>query len=157
MLDEGLQPTAIDHVGLAVRDLDASLARLAGQYGLGAVSRHHVEAQGVEEAMLPIGESYLQLVCPTGADTPVGRFLERRGEGMHHVAYRVEDIATSLSRLANAGVELIDTHPRQGVEPETWIAFLHPGSNDGVLVELVQRGGLPPRSADGAPRTRASD
>ena len=144
MLVKGLNPTAIDHVGFAVRNLDASVDRLGRQYGLAATSRHRVEAQGVEEAMLPVGESYLQLVCPTGTDTPVGRFLERRGEGMHHVAYRVPDITASLTSLAAAGVELIDAQPREGAEQDTWIAFLHPRSNDGVLVELVQRGGAPP-------------
>ena len=144
MLVDLVQPTAIDHVGLAVADLDASIDRLARQYGLSAAARHRVEAQGVEEAMLPMGESYLQLVCPTAADTPVGRFLQRRGEGMHHLAYRVPDIAMSLRSLSSAGVDLIDPRPRAGSEPGTWIAFLHPGSNDGVLVELVQRGGQAP-------------
>lgn len=129
---------AIDHVGIAVHDLDAAIAR-AGTYALAPVSRHRVEVQGVEEVMLPVGESFVQYLCPLGPDTTVGRFLERRGEGLHHVAYRVADLRAALDALDADGVRLIDREPRTGSEPGTLIAFVHPESNNGTLVELVQR------------------
>lgn len=130
---------AIDHVGIAVTDLDAAVAAAASRYGLQEASRHRVPAQGVEEAMLPVGESFVQYLCPLGPDTTVGRFLERRGEGMHHLAYRVRDLSSCLATLEQRGVRLIDREPRTGSEPGVLIAFVHPEGNAGTLIELVQR------------------
>jgi len=129
---------AIDHVGIAVHDLDAAIAN-ASRFMLAPAARHRVESQGVEEVMLPVGESFVQYLCPLAADTTVGRFLERRGEGLHHIAYRVEDLQVALDALHAAGVRLIDRQPRAGSEPGTSIAFVHPESNNGMLIELVQR------------------
>lgn len=135
---ENITALAIDHIGIAVTDLDAAIAN-ASRFALAPVSRHRVESQGVEEVMLPVGESFVQYLCPLSADTTVGRFLERRGEGLHHVAYRVADLKAALDALHVAGVRLIDREPRVGSEPGTSIAFVHPESNNGTLVELVQR------------------
>jgi methylmalonyl-CoA/ethylmalonyl-CoA epimerase len=129
----------IDHVGIAVFDLDATVAAAANRFGLAEVSRHRVPAQGVEEVMLPVGESFIQFLCPLGPDTTVARFLERRGEGMHHLAYRVRDLAACLEALDRDGVRLIDHEPRIGSEPGVSIAFVHPEGNAGTLIELVER------------------
>lgn len=129
----------IDHVGIAVRDLDATVATASARFGLEVVSRHRVPEQGVEEAMLPVGESFVQYLCPLGPDTTVARFLDRRGEGLHHLAYRVHDLAACLDALAADGVRLIDAQPRIGSEPGTLIAFVHPEENSGTLIELVER------------------
>lgn len=130
---------AIDHVGIAVADLDAAVATAGQRYGLRETTRHQVPAQGVEEAMLPAGESFVQYLCPLGPDTTVGRFLERRGEGLHHLAYRVRDLAACLAVLEQRGVRLIDREPRTGSEPGVLIAFVHPEGNAGTLIELVER------------------
>jgi methylmalonyl-CoA/ethylmalonyl-CoA epimerase len=130
---------AIDHVGIAVADLDAAVATAGQRYGLHEASRHRVPAQGVEEAMLPAGESFVQYLCPLGPETTVGRFLERRGEGLHHLAYRVRDLAACLAVLEQRGVRLIDREPRTGSEPGVLIAFVHPEGNAGTLIELVER------------------
>lgn len=135
--------TRIDHIGIACRDLAATAARYAELWGLTVVSRETNEEQGVQEAMLeisvsPTGDSsYLQLLQPTRPDSPVGRFLERRGEGVHHVGYGVEDVQVALARLDGQGVRLIDRRPRHGSMGAA-IAFLHPASLGGVLTELVQ-------------------
>ena len=127
----------LDHVAIAVRDLDATLAEYERLYGVEPLHRELVESQGVEEAMLPVGGSFVQLLQPTAADTPVGRFLEARGEGLHHVAYAVADIEAALAHLAAAGARLIDETPRRGGRGAR-IAFVHPRQTAGTLVELVE-------------------
>lgn len=127
----------IDHVAIAVHDLDAALAEYERQYHVRAEYREVVEEQGVEEAMLPIGASNVQLLCPLGPDTPVGRFLAKHGEGLHHIAYAVPSIDDALQHLAGEEVELIDTHPRVGGGGHR-IAFVHPRALAGTLIELVE-------------------
>ncbi|HEX9311806.1 MAG TPA: methylmalonyl-CoA epimerase [Actinomycetota bacterium] len=129
----------IDHVGIAVRDLEAAVEEYRASLGVEPVHRERVEDQGVEEVLFPVGTSYVQLLTATGPDTPVGRFLERRGEGVHHVGYRVADVAAALERLRTAGVPLVDEAPRPGSRGTT-VAFVHPKGFRGVLVELVQEG-----------------
>ncbi|HEY1616158.1 MAG TPA: methylmalonyl-CoA epimerase [Streptosporangiaceae bacterium] len=138
--------TRIDHVGIACKDLAASIELYTSVMGLTLVSREVHEDQGVREAMLqvadaPAGTSYVQLLEPLGPDTPVGKFLERRGEGVHHIGYGVADITAALASIGAAGVELIDARPRHGSMGAS-IAFLHPAGLGGVLTELVQ---APPR------------
>jgi methylmalonyl-CoA/ethylmalonyl-CoA epimerase len=128
----------IEHVALAVSDLEAATLHYQNVWGLALEHREVVEDQGVEEAMFPLGESYLQLLAPLGPDTPVGRFIEKRGEGLHHIAYEVDDIAVALRTLAGEGVTLIDEKPRRGSR-DTLVAFVHPKSNLGLLVELVEK------------------
>jgi methylmalonyl-CoA/ethylmalonyl-CoA epimerase len=130
---------AIDHVGIAVDDLEAALETYRSAFGVEPVHRERVASQGVEEVLFEIGGSYVQLLGALGPDTPVGRFLERRGAGVHHVAYRVADVAHALEELRGRGVRLIDEAPRPGSRGTT-IAFVHPTSMLGVLVELVQEG-----------------
>jgi methylmalonyl-CoA epimerase len=132
-------PYNIDHVAIAVRDLDAALAGYRDQYGLEPVRREVVADQGVEEAMLAVGGSHIQLLCPTSPATPVGRFLERHGEGLHHIALAVADIEAALDHLRAAGADLVDQEPRVGGGGAR-IAFVHPRSLTGTLVELVEAG-----------------
>ena len=137
--------TRIDHVGIACRDLDRSIAFYEATFGLVVVSREESSDQGVKEAMLrvadaPAGTSYVQLLEPLGPDTPVGRFLDRRGEGIHHVGYGVTDIEAALKSIGATGVRLIDARPRHGSMGAS-IAFLHPADLGGVLTELVQSPG----------------
>ena len=127
----------LDHVAVAVHDLDAAIERYRALYGVEPLSRHVVEDQGVEEAMIPIGGSHLQVLAPLGPDTPVGRFLERRGEGLHHVAFAVADLDAALAHLEAEGAEVIDRVPRAG-GGGTRIAFVHPRAGNGVLTELVE-------------------
>ena len=129
--------TQIDHVGIAVPDLDAALERYARVFDLQPVHRERVEEQGVEEVLFAAGESFIQLLGALGSDTPVGRFLDRRGPGVHHLGYRVANVTEALGRLRAEGVALIDETPREGSRGTT-IAFVHPKSMGGVLVELVQ-------------------
>jgi methylmalonyl-CoA/ethylmalonyl-CoA epimerase len=133
--------TRIDHVGIACRDLDAKIAFYESTFGLTVASIEVNEAQGVREAMLQVTDgppgSYVQLLEPTGPDTPVGRFLERRGEGIHHVGYGVANITAALAAIGASGVRLIDERPRHGSMGAS-IAFLHPADLGGVLTELVQ-------------------
>jgi len=131
--------TAIDHVGIAVDDLDAATDRYRSILGAEPVHRERVDSQGVEEVLFQIGDSYVQLLGALGPETAVGRFLAKRGEGMHHVAYRVDDIAATLDTLRAAGIRLVDETPRRGSRGTT-IAFVHPSAFGGVLVELVQEG-----------------
>ena len=132
--------TQIDHVGIAVADLDASVERYVRVFGLQPMHRERVEDQGVEEVLFAAGASFIQLLAALGPDTPVGRFLERRGPGVHHVGYRVHDVALALQDLRTEGVTLIDERPRAGSRGTT-IAFVHPKDMGGVLVELVQEAG----------------
>ena len=127
----------LDHVAVAVRDLDLALETYREQYGVAPLYREVVEDQGVEEAMLPLGGSFLQLLEPLQADGPVGRFLESRGEGLHHVAFAVVDLERALAELREAGARLVDEAPRRGGRG-TKIAFVHPESFAGTLVELVE-------------------
>ncbi|MFN2524695.1 MAG: methylmalonyl-CoA epimerase [Actinomycetota bacterium] len=128
----------IEHIALAVTDLDAAIDHYRDVWGLDVVHRERVEDQGVEEAMLSLGETYLQLLAPTRPDTTVGKFIERRGEGLHHIAYEVDDLETTLTDLRNKGVTLIDEQPRLGGRGHM-VAFVHPKGNLGLLVELIQR------------------
>ena len=128
----------IEHVALAVADLDAAVKHYSEVWGLEVSHRERVEDQGVEEAMLPLGESYLQLLGPTGPDTTVGRFVAKRGEGLHHIAYEVDDLEAALADLKEKGVELIDEVPRVGGRGHM-VAFVHPRANHGLLVELIQK------------------
>ena len=130
----------IDHVGIAVDDLEGSVALYRRTLGVEPSHRERVEDQGVEEVLFPAGTSFIQLLGSLGADTPVGRFLATRGPGVHHVAYRVDDLAASLTRLRGEGVRLVDEVPRRGSRG-TLIAFVHPNAMGGVLVELVQVAG----------------
>jgi methylmalonyl-CoA epimerase len=127
----------IDHVGIAVADLDAAIALHERQYGMALVHRETVTAQGVEAVLLDVGESHVELLAPLGDDTPVGRFLARRGPGLHHVAYRVDDIEAALAALTAQGIRLIDEAPRTGIRGSR-VAFLHPSASGSVLTELVQ-------------------
>ena len=128
----------IEHVAVAVADLDAAIALYRDVWGLEVSHRERVEDQGVEEAMVKIGESYIQLLGATGPDTTVGKFLERRGEGLHHIAYEVDDLEASLAELKEQGVPLIDETPRRGGRGHM-VAFVHPKGNRGLLVELIQK------------------
>ncbi len=128
---------AIDHIGLAVEDLDATLEIYNKQFDMTIQYREVVEEQGVEAVLLEVGDSHVELLSPLGPDTPVGKFLEKRGPGMHHVAYRVDDVQAELDRLAALGVELIDETPRIGIQGST-VAFVHPQSAGFVLTELVK-------------------
>jgi len=129
--------TDIDHVGIAVEDLDASVDRYRGVLGVEPSHRERVEDQGVEEVLFPVGSSFIQLLGAIGPNSPVGRSLATRGPGIHHIAYRVRDVAEALEHLRAEGVRLIDEAPREGSR-NTLIAFVHPRSMEGVLVELVQ-------------------
>lgn len=129
--------TDVDHVGIAVEDLEAAVERYRSIFGLEPAHREVVQSQGVEEVLFRVGTSYVQLLGALGPDTPVGRFLAKRGPGVHHVAYRVADVAAALDRLRAEGVRLVDEVPRPGSRGTT-IAFVHPQDLDGVLVELVQ-------------------
>jgi methylmalonyl-CoA/ethylmalonyl-CoA epimerase len=127
----------VDHVGIAVRDLDAAVAFYQAAFGVKLQHRETVEEQGVEEAMFRVGESWIQLLRPLGPDTPVGKYIEKRGEGVHHVGYGVTDLKAVLEHLKAEGLQLIDEEPRAGSRG-TMVAFVHPRSVGGVLVELVQ-------------------
>lgn len=133
----------IDHVALAVSDLDAAIDLYRGQWGFQFEGREIVEDQGVEEAMFRIGDSQIQLISPLSHDTVVGKFLEKRGEGLHHIAYRVENLESVLRDLQSKGIRLIDERPRPG-GGGCRIAFVHPKANRGLLIELVER---PPGTA----------
>jgi methylmalonyl-CoA epimerase len=128
---------SIDHIGVAVSDLDAAIAIHRDTYGMPLVHRETVAEQGVEAALLDVGDSHVELLAPLSPDTPVGRFLDKRGPGLHHVAYRVDDVAATLDELRAAGLRLIDEQPRTGIRG-TRVAFLHPSTSGGVLTELVQ-------------------
>jgi methylmalonyl-CoA/ethylmalonyl-CoA epimerase len=145
----GAMSPRIEHVAVAVGDLDGALERLAELWGVRPESRERVEDQGVEEAMVALGGSSLQLVSPTDQSSTVARFLERRGEGLHHIALEVSDLAATLADLKAKGVRLVDEEPRTGGRGRQ-VAFVHPRGNLGLLVELVQRPGTGP-SAGASP------
>lgn len=127
----------IDHIGVAVDDLDAALALYEGVLKMPVVHRETVAEQGVEAVLLDVGESHVELLSPLGPETPVGRFLARKGPGLHHVAYQVDDVAGALAALRAAGLRLIDETPRVGIR-DSRVAFVHPAATGGVLTEIVQ-------------------
>jgi methylmalonyl-CoA epimerase len=130
---------AIHHVGIAVDDLEAAVDRYVGLFGAGVEHRDSLADQGVDAVSLRVGGSRLELLAPLGDDTPVGRFLAKRGPGMHHVAFEVDDVAAELVRLRADGVRLIDEEPRRGLYG-LQVAFVHPESTGGVLAEFVSDG-----------------
>jgi methylmalonyl-CoA epimerase len=129
--------TRVDHIGVAVEDLDASLELYERDYGMTLVHRETVAEQGVEAVLLDVGENHIELLAPTGPDTPVGKFIAKKGPGMHHVAYQVDDIEATLAALKEAGLKLIDETPRIGIR-NSRVAFLHPKTAGGLLTEIVQ-------------------
>ncbi len=131
--------TEIDHVAIAVRDLDAAVAWYREAFGATVAHREVVEGDGVEEALLAVADSYVQLLTPTRDDSPVARYLQARGEGLHHVGYRVDDCAAALEAAKASGSRAIDAAPRPGSRG-TSVAFLHPKTSFGTLIELVQEG-----------------
>lgn len=132
-----MQLINLDHVGIAVHDLDAALDGYRQQYAVEPMYREVVQAQGVEEAMIAVGGSFVQLLAPLGPDTPVGRFLEKKGEGLHHLAFAVDNIDEALVHLQSEGARLIDEQARPGGRGAK-IAFVHPQSLGGTLIELVE-------------------
>lgn len=137
MSGAGFELTEIDHVAIAVHDLDAAVAWYAQTLGATVAHRERIESDGVEEALLKVADSYVQLLTPARDDSPVARFLERRGEGIHHVGFRVSDCAAALQSMQAAGATTIDAAPRPGSRGTT-VAFVHPKSAFGTLIELVQ-------------------
>jgi methylmalonyl-CoA/ethylmalonyl-CoA epimerase len=127
----------IDHIGVAVEDLDAAIALYREGLGMELVHRETVEAQGVEAVLLDVGDGHVELLRPLGPDTAVGKYLARRGPGLHHVAYAVDDIDAVLSALRGAGLRLIDEEPRTGIRGSR-VAFVHPASTGSVLTEIVE-------------------
>jgi len=127
----------VDHIGVAVEDLDAAIALHEQAYGMAVAHREVVEAQGVEAVLLDVGENHVELLRPLDGETPVGRFLSKRGPGLHHVAYQVSDVQATLDTLRDRGLRLIDETPRTGIRGSR-VAFLHPESSGGVLTEIVQ-------------------
>jgi methylmalonyl-CoA/ethylmalonyl-CoA epimerase len=129
--------SAIDHVGVAVESIDDALALYQEALGMPLVHRETVTEQGVDAALLDVGDGHIELLQPLGPDTPVGKFLARKGPGLHHVAYRVDDVEATLQALSQRGLRLIDEQPRVGIRGSR-VAFVHPGSSGGVLTEIVQ-------------------
>jgi methylmalonyl-CoA epimerase len=129
----------IDHVGIAVADLDAGIARYKELLGVEPSVRKRIEKDGIDAAMLDLGSTHVELIAPTGPESTIASFLEKRGEGMHHVAYRVDDIRAALAELQKAGARLLDEEPRMGMMGHL-VAFVHPKSFGGVLTELVEAG-----------------
>ena len=127
----------VDHIGVAVEDLDAAIALHEEAYGMAVAHREVVEEQGVEAVLLDVGENHVELLRPLNRETPVGRFLSKRGPGLHHVAYQVTDVQATLDTLRDRGLRLIDEAPRTGIRGSR-VAFLHPESSGGVLTEIVQ-------------------
>lgn len=127
----------IDHIGVAVQDLDGAVKLYEERFEMPLVHRERIESFGVEAVLLDVGESHVELLFPLSSDSPVGKFLSSRGEGLHHVAYAVEDIDEALEQVRAAGLKLIDEEPRLGIR-QSRVAFLHPRSTGGVLTELVE-------------------
>ena len=127
----------VDHIGVAVEDLDAAIALHERDYGMALVHREVIDEQGVEAVLLDVGENHVELLRPLSEDTPVGRFLASRGPGLHHVAYQVGDVDSTLAQLRERGLRLIDETPRTGIRGSR-VAFLHPAASGGVLTEIVQ-------------------
>ena len=127
----------IDHIGVAVADLEAAIELHTGPYGMPLVHRETIAEQGVEAVLLDVGESHVELLKPLSEESPVGRFLAKKGPGLHHVAYQVEDVAAALQQARDNGMRLIDETPRTGIRG-TQVAFLHPKTAGGILTELVE-------------------
>ena len=132
--------STIDHIGVAVEDLDEAIALYGEKLEMPLVHRETVTEQGVEAVLLDVGDSHVELLRPLSEETAVGKFLARRGPGLHHVAYRVTDIDGALEALAAAGMRLIDERPRTGIRGSR-VAFVHPGSTGSVLTEIVEPAG----------------
>jgi len=141
----------IDHIGVAVEDIDAAIDLYEGSFEMALAHRETVSSQGVEAVLLDVGEGHVELLRPLGPETAVGKFLSRKGPGLHHVAYAVEDIDAALDAVRAAGLELIDSEPRVGIR-ESRVAFLHPRSTGGVLTEIVE----PASRSEGASRSDSS-
>jgi methylmalonyl-CoA/ethylmalonyl-CoA epimerase len=129
--------TEIDHVAIAVKDLDGAIEYYQDTFGATVDHREVVESDGVEEALLKVAESYIQLLTPTRDDSPVAKYLEKKGEGLHHIGYRVADCAVALQSVKDNGHRVIDEQPRPGSRGTT-VAFVHPKTAYGTLIELVQ-------------------
>ena len=129
--------TEIDHVAIAVHDLEAAITYYQNVFGATVDHREVVESDGVEEALLKVAESYIQLLTPTRLDSPVAKALEKRGEGLHHIGYRVDNCAEALAKMVAAGATPLDKAPRPGSRGTT-VAFIHPKGSFGTLIELVQ-------------------
>ena len=127
----------VDHIGVAVESIDAAVPLYQETFGMSLVHREVVEQQGVEAVLLDVGENHVELLAPLGPETPVGKFLAKRGPGIHHVAYQVTDIDAALDALRAQGTELIDEVARVGIR-NSRVAFLHPRSTGGVLTEIVE-------------------
>ena len=134
--------SAIDHVGVAVPSIDSALAFYRDAMQMELVHRETIAEQGVDAALLDVGDSHVELIEPLSPDNGVGRFLHKHGAGLHHVAYRVESVDEALRACAAAGVRLIDEQPRTGIR-DSRVAFLHPASTGGVLTEIVQPASWP--------------
>ncbi len=128
---------SIDHIGVAVEDLDEAVALYRDRLGMREQHRETVEEQGVHAVLLEIGDSHIELIAPIGPEGGVARFLERNGPGMHHIAYRTDDIDATLKGLVSAGLRMIDEEPRVGIQGSR-VAFVHPKSTGGVLTEIVE-------------------
>ena len=129
--------TEIDHIAIAVHDLEAAITYYQNAFGATVDHREVVESDGVEEALLKVAESYIQLLTPTRPDSPVAKSLEKRGEGLHHIGYRVDNCAEALAAMIAAGATPLDKAPRPGSRGTT-VAFIHPKGSFGTLIELVQ-------------------
>jgi len=129
--------TRIDHIGVAVEDLEAAIKLYERNFEMELVHRETVESQGVEAVLLDVGDGHVELLSALGPDTPVGKFVAKKGPGLHHVAYAVEDIDATLASLKERGVKLIDQEARTGIR-QSRVAFLHPGATGSVLTEIVQ-------------------
>ena len=127
----------IDHIGVAVEEIDAALELYRDGFELEVAHREVVEEQGVEAVLVDVGENHVELIAPLSPDTPVGKFLAKNGPGLHHVAYQVSDIDATLEALKRAGMQLIDEQPRTGIRGSR-VAFMHPRSTAGVLTEIVE-------------------
>ena len=127
----------IDHIGVAVEDIEAAIGLYERSFAMELTHRETIESQGVEAVLLDVGDGHVELLRPLGPETAVGKFLDRKGPGLHHVAYAVDDIDTTLERVAAAGIELIDSEARVGIR-DSRVAFLHPRSTGGVLTEIVE-------------------
>ena len=134
---DGSKLTEIDHVGIAVRDLDDTVAWYERMFGATVAHRERIESDGVEEALIKVADSYIQLLTPYTDASPLAKFMERNGEGIHHVGYRVDDCGEVLEHVKNEGARVVDEHPRTGSRGTT-VAFLHPKTAFGTLIELVE-------------------
>jgi len=132
----------IDHLGIAVKSISDSLSFYRDVLGIELAGTETVDDQGVHVALLPVGEARIELLEPISAETPVGRFITKRGEGVHHICYEVDDLSSKLEELRSRGVRLLEGYPRRGAEGKL-VAFLHPASAHGILVELVEKARTP--------------